>query len=225
MTTIKRMDCNYDMEFLKQLWRLINTSKPKTIIDTDLVNDFKNIALETLLYFINWDNKLYNFSWLSTKYEFQRKPSFKAYICKGNNGKIVKTILKKRWWWTLVDKWNPEEWDFIWTQWLKPKVINGIYEGRFETIDAESKQNDGLQSDSEHRFRQTWVYSKLENNYHLTNKKNLFLNLKRYYNAQDKDPNNYIPMTYLISNGPQHSSFNEFIKETSKIADSKFSEL
>lgn len=29
--------------------------------------------------------------------------TFKAYIEKGNNGLLVKSILKKRWWWRLVE--------------------------------------------------------------------------------------------------------------------------
>lgn len=30
-------------------------------------------------------------------------PTYKAYIEKGNNGLLVKSLLKKRWWWRLVE--------------------------------------------------------------------------------------------------------------------------
>ena len=223
LATTKRIDANYDMEFIKQLWRLINSTKPKVKIDSDLINDFKSTALESLLYHINSDNKMLNnnlqLNWLSTKYDFQRKTSFKAYICKGNNGRIVKTVLKKRWWWTLVDKCNPEECDFIWTQWLKPKVVNQIYKLNHDTIDSDYKNNSVI--DQQSKLKKTCIYSKIEKNHNLANKKNLFLNLRWYYKALGKDPNSYIPMTYLILKGPEHESFQEFIEETKSMSKSK----
>jgi tubulin--tyrosine ligase len=54
-------------------------------------------------------------------------------------------------------------------------------------------------------------------NYHLANKKNLFLNLKKYYIAQGKDPYKFIPVTYLIRHGAKDPTFNIFLEETRSI--------
>ena len=170
--------------------------------------------LSLFLYHINLENSLYSYYWYSTKYEFQRKTGFKAYIWRGNNGKIVRTVLKKRWWWSLADKWDPNECDFIWTQWLKPKVIKNIA----RTVESSIEKHQSLTYDSkentEHSFKQTCIYNRISKNYHLANKKNLFLNLKKYYLALDKDPNDYIPMTYLIKKGTDDESFKSFLLQT-----------
>ena len=47
----------------------------------------------------------------------------KAYIGDGNNSLIVKSIFKTRSWWTIKDKLKVKDCNFIWTQWLKTKVI------------------------------------------------------------------------------------------------------
>jgi len=124
--------------------------------------------------------------------------TFKAYIWRGNNGRVVKTVLKKRWWWTIVDKWDPEEWDFIWTQWLKPKVIKNIAVSRWNTSIPNQNRTYDTRDASKQNFKRSCVYNRIPQNYHLSNKKNLFLNLRKYYLALDKDPNSYIPVTYLI---------------------------
>lgn len=58
------------------------------------------------------------------------------------------------------------------------------------------------------------MYGKVSQNYHLTNKKNLFINMKRYYLAIGKDPNDFIPMTFLITGGAGGESFQRFLQET-----------
>ena len=39
---------------------------------------------------------------------------FKAYVGKGNNGLLVRGIIKSRWWWQMVDKDDPAV-NFVWT--------------------------------------------------------------------------------------------------------------
>ena len=149
------------------------------------------------MYHINLDNRLYEYSKISIKEDFHKKTIFKAYICNGNNGKIVLTMLKKRWWWNWVKTCNPEEWDFIWTQWLKPKVIKNIESGRWNTSDGRENRTYDIREERR-KIKQGCVYNRVPQNYHLANKKNLFLNLKKYYLALGKDPYWYIPMTFLI---------------------------
>jgi hypothetical protein len=38
----------------------------------------------------------------------------KVYVGKGNNSQLVRSIIKRRSWWTFTEKW--EEANFIWTQ-------------------------------------------------------------------------------------------------------------
>lgn len=40
---------------------------------------------------------------------------YKAYIGKGNNGLLVRIVLKNRWWWSLVDSSDQESANFVWT--------------------------------------------------------------------------------------------------------------
>ena len=39
---------------------------------------------------------------------------------------LLKQSWNKRWWWSLVEKWDPSECDFIWTQWLRPHITEAI---------------------------------------------------------------------------------------------------
>jgi len=83
----------------------MDAPKPRITFDSDFVSDVKDRMFESLMYHINLSNGLYSDGhYLSAKPHFQKKTNFKAYVCKGNNGNIIKTILKKRWWWTIVDR-------------------------------------------------------------------------------------------------------------------------
>jgi hypothetical protein len=54
------------------------------------------------------------------------------------------------------------------------------------------------------------IYAKLENNFHLSNKKALFFNMKSYYEAIGKDPFDVLPLTFHIKTGLSDPSFKEF---------------
>ena len=54
------------------------------------------------------------------------------------------------------------------------------------------------------------IYGKVENNYHLSNKKALFANMKLYYEALDKDPFDVLPLTFHIRNGVDDPEFKDF---------------
>ena len=46
---------------------------------------------------------------------------FNAFIEKGNNGILVKEILKRRWWWHITDQ--PAKANMIWTHWPKIDLL------------------------------------------------------------------------------------------------------
>ena len=63
------------------------------------------------------------------------------------------------------------------------------------------------------------IYNKLEDNYHLANKKALFMNISNYYRAQNLDPFDVaIPLTFHIKsqNDPEYKRFIEVYQNYSK---------
>jgi hypothetical protein len=80
-------------------------------------NRLKIISYVDFLWKVNYANALFVKS-------TPEDTVYKAYIGPGNNSNLVKGILKRRFWWTIVDK--PEDTNFVWTQ-LK---INSIFTER-----------------------------------------------------------------------------------------------
>ena len=54
------------------------------------------------------------------------------------------------------------------------------------------------------------LYNKLERTYELCSKKNLFVNLKLYYETLGQDPYDTLPVTFLIKGSVDDQSFLEF---------------
>lgn len=51
----------------------------------------------------------------------------------------------------------------------------------------------------------------MENNFHLSNKKAIYYNMKIYYEAQGLDPFEYIPLTFHIKEGENDREFQKFL--------------
>ncbi|CAG9315373.1 unnamed protein product [Blepharisma stoltei] len=62
------------------------------------------------------------------------------------------------------------------------------------------------------------MHNKLERNYHLSNKKALFINLKQYYTAIGENVFNYTPITYHIKDGEEDPTFAEFEQAFNEIS-------
>jgi hypothetical protein len=54
------------------------------------------------------------------------------------------------------------------------------------------------------------LYNKLDDNYHLANKKALFMNLKHYYEALGQDPWLSLPVTFHVKRGTSDPEFAKF---------------
>ena len=54
------------------------------------------------------------------------------------------------------------------------------------------------------------MYNKIEDNYHLNNKKALYLNMKNYYEAIDEDVFAHLPLTFHIKTGLEDNEFKRF---------------
>ena len=64
-------------------------------------------------------------------------------------------------------------------------------------------------------FNQNKIYSKIEENFHLSNKKALFFNMKNYYEAVGEDMSNCLPLIYHIKNR-NDSEFQKFVENFQK---------
>jgi hypothetical protein len=51
------------------------------------------------------------------------------------------------------------------------------------------------------------LYNKLEGNWHLSNKKALFLNMRNYYESINEDPFDYLPVTFHVKTGVNDPEF------------------
>ena len=49
-----------------------------------------------------------------------------------------------------------------------------------------------------------------ENNFHLSNKKAIFYNMKVYYESLNLNPFDYLPLTFNIKEGVNDKEFNKF---------------
>ena len=63
---------------------------------------------------------------------------YKYYIGRGNNSGIIRTALKTRFWWSLGDFDDWEDYNFVWTQWKSNKVLNCMKSWK-EVQDQENK--------------------------------------------------------------------------------------
>jgi hypothetical protein len=51
---------------------------------------------------------------------------YKYYIGKGNNSILIRNCLKQRFWWSMGDFEEWDEYNFIWTQWKANKIVAKI---------------------------------------------------------------------------------------------------
>ena len=54
--------------------------------------------------------------------------------------------------------------------------------------------------------------NRLENNFHLSNKKALFYNITQYFYSINEDPFQHVPLTFHIKEGIKDQQFKKFLK-------------
>ena len=54
------------------------------------------------------------------------------------------------------------------------------------------------------------LYNKIEDNFHMNNKKALYLNMKNYYEAMGQDVFENLPLTFHIKDGLDDNEFHRF---------------
>jgi hypothetical protein len=118
-------------------------------------------------------------------------------------------------------KTNPINWklyketftthNFMWTQWKKLKHFPHLKPPTNDSSEETAKTN------LSNRLK---MYSKLENNFHLSNKYALFYNMRRYYKAHDRDPFEVLPVTFHIKAGVRDAQFFSFLDYFNNILNS-----
>ena len=191
-----RGDINYVLEACRKLGiKVQKTQYAQFYMSTDFIDDIKAKVLENFLKILNDTHELeINCDVESAQLgQYTRNNGFKAFVEKGNNGTVVKTVLNRRSWWSIQDTHdeNYESSDFIWTQWTKSSIIKNL---------STTPENVAVHQ----------TYNKIEGHACITNKKDLFLNLTEYYKKTGEDYSECIPLTFLIDGGKDSSSFQDF---------------
>jgi hypothetical protein len=60
------------------------------------------------------------------------------------------------------------------------------------------------------------LYNKIEDNFHMNNKKALYLNMKNYYEALEQDVFANLPLTFHVKNGLDDPEFQRFEQHYAK---------
>ena len=63
------------------------------------------------------------------------------------------------------------------------------------------------------------MYNKIEDNFHLNNKKALYINMKNYYEAIGQDVFDNLPLTFHIKTGLEDPEFHKFRYYYNKLED------
>lgn len=125
---------------------------------------------------------------------------------------MVRALFKSRSWWLLHDKEEMDKVNLMWTQCRKQDIMKQI---KCKLINSKEKRKKELESTS------VKIYNKLEDNYHLSNKKALFLNMRNYYEALGQNPYNSLPITFHIKTGLDDPEFEQFKRTFEEATDPK----
>lgn len=175
--------------------------------------------------------------------------SYKSYIEKGNNGMLVRSVLKQRWWWTSVKKKEIANSHLIWTQWRKNNIYSMLSEQNKPSLkDGEGDQltnsidKINLEEETSLHEKETLknhtslacfnklnalqetrsIYNHLAHNYHLSNKKAIFYNLKYYYETRGCDPFKNMPLTFHIKGIEDKEEYQKFVNTYQRVANEKY---
>ena len=167
--------------------------EPQLFKSKETAHPLKEKILKHLWNIINSENEIPNIETVV------KQPQYKFYVSDGNNGMLVKSILKERWWWSYGNK-KDESINLCWTQWCKKSFIQTLSMKNFQAKCAENQQKKDLLK----------VCNHLENHFHLSNKKAMFINMQQFYMAMKKDPFETLPFTFHIKFGTQDPEFERF---------------
>ena len=104
--------------------------------------------------------------------------------------------MKQRQHWCIAQNEDFSECNFIWNSWLKERHVKFLKHIKPKLVNQEDAP--------ERKWKNLKLYSRIECNYHLTNKKGLLLSMKEYYQKIGKEPFLVLPLTYNVSSLADH---------------------
>ncbi|OMJ75874.1 hypothetical protein SteCoe_24893 [Stentor coeruleus] len=213
----------------------LNTVKPKMFRSKKhkKLEQYNESFLKEIM-FTNWLSVIKS----SNGYDvYPHHTQFKYYVGKGNNSSLVNHIMKSRFWWTRTE--NVEDANFVWTQLKNRQVLDVIpkYENRLvkdnnpvvmdfkipKTLLNENQDAYGYKIISESysylNLGKAYVlvseniktHNRLPNNNCICNKKEMFKNMKNYYDQVGIDIFTIVPLTFHIESGASDSQFQSFL--------------
>lgn len=148
------------------------------------------------------------------------QPLYKYMVGKGNNALLVRSLFKNRFWWMIADKGaDMERVNFMWTQVKNASYMDALL-CKFpekqsglgsKSTKAPAKELPLFPADSIYAKQlENKIYNKCEDNFHVSNKKALFLNMRNYYESLSQEPFVNIPLTFHVKNGTADPDFLKF---------------
>lgn len=95
---------------------------------------------------------------------------------------------------------------------LKQQVLEERENASYSDNEEEPKQSNPSED-----LYQTKIYNRLEDNFHLSNKKALFWNISEYYKSLNKSPWSALPVTFHIENGFSDAEYTKFLNYHQRI--------
>ena len=156
---------------------------------------------------------------------------YKYFIGQGNNSMMVRGLFKNRFWWCPGDKGESEKCNFCWTQVKTAKIMEAIpakypnarsgnsKQAGFKqllatptTKGSKKKKLGALTNEKREppKLTDQKLYNKIEDNFHVNNKKALFINMKNYYEALDQEVFDSLPLTFHVKNTADDKEFQRF---------------
>jgi len=199
----------YDIKAIQDICKKIKIPKIKITAELlkanskEIINDIKEKALRLFYSQINKENRI-RIDTNKNTLANSTNPIIKYFVGIGNNGALVKTIMKERWWWTQAENSSVPGLNILWTPWKKHSFVENL--PKFEQINNPPENNNNFISFVPNTAQ---ICNHLEGNCSLGNKKGLYLNLSKYYEKSGLDLNDIVPLTFHIKNAKDVENFKE----------------
>ena len=94
-----------------------------------------------------------------------------------------------------------------------------MYEERdeYSSSEEDTPHTSPPSNENQEAMYQTKIYNRMEDNFHLSNKKALFWNMSEYYRSMDKSPWDALPVTFHIENGLSDVEYTKFLNYYQRI--------
>lgn len=120
---------------------------------------------------------------------------------RGNNGGLVKSVLRERHWWTQVEDCSKQP-SLLWTPWRKASLV--------AALSTAGKPAHGVR-----------MYNHLEGSCYLGHKRSMYKCLLLYYLLIGRDIGEVVPLTFHVKNGKKDEEYGKFVEMYGKCAENR----